>query len=214
LATTIGRTPNAFAMRLSNFASVDPYHQERGIKGLVGGKKQVQPIWDEFVDNKEAIIFESEKCLASFENTTLSDKYENVLKGETKESGVKTRINQWYFRKMVLANYNSSCAITGINAEKFLIAGHILPWSKYKTERLNPQNGLCLNALHDKAFEFGFITIATDLKIQVCSSLLKSNKEFDKYYFHKYQEKDLILPSRFLPDIEFLKYHNQKKFSG
>jgi putative restriction endonuclease len=32
LASLIGRTPSSVAMRLSNFASVDPYHQKRGVK--------------------------------------------------------------------------------------------------------------------------------------------------------------------------------------
>jgi putative restriction endonuclease len=49
LAKLIGRTSGAVAMRLNNFASVDPYHKKRGIKGLDGGIKQVQPIWDEFI---------------------------------------------------------------------------------------------------------------------------------------------------------------------
>jgi putative restriction endonuclease len=43
LADVIGRTPGSVAMRLNNFASVDPYHQQRGITGLTGGIKQVQP---------------------------------------------------------------------------------------------------------------------------------------------------------------------------
>ena len=37
LAEIINHSANAVAMRLSNFASVDPYHQQRGIKGLTGG---------------------------------------------------------------------------------------------------------------------------------------------------------------------------------
>lgn len=45
LAQIIDRTPNSIAMRLSNFASVDPFRKERGIKGLTGGTKQVEPIW-------------------------------------------------------------------------------------------------------------------------------------------------------------------------
>lgn len=218
LANIISRSPNAVAMRLSNFASVDPYHQSRGIKGLVGGIRQVKPIWDEYFNNKEELIFESEKVLANFEKTTISDKYTNFLddlkdlKGETKQAIVKTRINQQYFRKIVLANYTSKCAITGIDNEKLLIASHILPWAKYKSERLNPQNGLCLNALHDKAFEFGFISISTDFKILVSTDLLKSNKEYDKQYFHNYHNRELHLPTRFLPDVEFLKFHNHKKF--
>ncbi len=39
LANLLGRTPGSIAMRLNNFASVDPYHQQRGIGGLPGGKK-------------------------------------------------------------------------------------------------------------------------------------------------------------------------------
>ena len=63
LSQIIGRSPNSVAMRLSNFASVDPFHQGRGIKGLTGGLKQVQPIWEEFNHNKEDLLFESEKIL-------------------------------------------------------------------------------------------------------------------------------------------------------
>jgi len=34
LAGLIGRTPGSVAMRLNNFAAVDPFHQQRGIVGL------------------------------------------------------------------------------------------------------------------------------------------------------------------------------------
>ena len=57
LANLIGRTPSSIAMRLVNFASVDPYHQNRGIGGLPGGKKQVEPIWQEFIDSKDDLLF-------------------------------------------------------------------------------------------------------------------------------------------------------------
>ena len=45
LAGLIGRTPSSVAMRLNNFAAVDPYHRQRGIVGLPGGMKHVEPIW-------------------------------------------------------------------------------------------------------------------------------------------------------------------------
>jgi len=51
LANILGRTPSSIGMRLGNFASVDPYHQERGVCGLKGGLNQVKPIWDEFFHN-------------------------------------------------------------------------------------------------------------------------------------------------------------------
>ena len=39
LANLIGRTPSSIALRLVNFASVDPILSARGVKGMVGGKK-------------------------------------------------------------------------------------------------------------------------------------------------------------------------------
>ena len=40
LAIMLGRSVNSIAIRLTNFASCDPYHQNRGVKGMVGGIKQ------------------------------------------------------------------------------------------------------------------------------------------------------------------------------
>lgn len=57
LANIIGRTAGSVLMRLSNFASVDPYHQQREVVGLTGGIKQVEPIWNEFLYNKEELLF-------------------------------------------------------------------------------------------------------------------------------------------------------------
>jgi putative restriction endonuclease len=79
LASLIGRTPDSVAMRLSNFANIDPYHQKRGIVGLKGGRKQVEPIWEEFANDREALIFESESIIASLENKPLEKKYSHIL---------------------------------------------------------------------------------------------------------------------------------------
>lgn len=214
------RNANAVSMRLSNFASVDPYHQNRGVKGLVGGKKQVQPIWDEFHDNKEELFYESERILAQLQKTTIEKKYKKVLEGtenlegKTKLREVKTRINQNVFRDIVLANFNRKCAITGFNNPDFLIASHILPWSKDKENRLNPQNGLLLNSLHDRAFENGYLGINEKYKILICSDFKNSKDEFIQNYFNVYHKKELNRPERFLPDIRFLEKHMEEKFLG
>ena len=81
LANIIGRTPDAVAIRLTNFAHIDPYHQERGVKGMSGGRNQVEPIWNEFINNKEELIFESEKILAEKENETIEQKFADILVG-------------------------------------------------------------------------------------------------------------------------------------
>lgn len=171
LANLIGRTPSSVAMRLNNFASVDPYHQQRGIAGLQGGKKQVEPIWNEFINNKEELLFESERILAEKEKLSIEDKFSDTLKnvqhlkGEYKLKEIKTRVNQNIFRQIVVANYSGQCAISGINISDFLVASHILPWSKNENERLNPENGICLSSLYDKAYDKGYMGITEKFEI-------------------------------------------------
>ena len=95
MANLLGRTVNSIAIRLTNYAACDPYHQNRGVKGMVGGLKQCQPIWDEFFENKELLIFESENILAEKESLTIESKFDEILfdlkhlKGETKQSQPK-----------------------------------------------------------------------------------------------------------------------------
>jgi putative restriction endonuclease len=133
LAHIIGRTDNAVAMRLNNFAHVDPYHQQRGIVGLANGRKQVEPIWDEFSHNQEDLVFESERILAEYQHKTIEEAYPEIefdlkdLKGEIKLRLVKTRVNQSVFRQMVLKTYDTRCAISGIGLSELLVAGHIIP---------------------------------------------------------------------------------------
>lgn len=221
LAQILDRTPNSIAMRLSNFASVDPYHQGRGIKGLTGGIKQVEPIWNEFILNKDDLLFESERILADLEKQTLESKFAEILsgtenlKGETKIREVKTRVNQNAFRQIVLANYSGKCAITGIDIPELLIASHIIPWSQNEQERLNPENGICLSALYDRAFDNGLIGITEKFQIILSSELKsKETKDFYPSTFGKLNDLTIHLPQKYLPRKEFLQFHLDTVFRG
>lgn len=213
LAELLDRTPSSIAMRLANFASIDPYHQARGVFGLPGGVKQCQPIWDEFNNNREELIFESEKILANVEYQTIENKYSNILQdintiGEEKVREVKTRVNQTVFRQIILNVYSSKCAISGIDIPELLNASHIIPWSMDEKERLNPSNGICLSKLYDAAFDKGLIGIKTDYSI-ILSSKIKVHKNeayFDKH-FGFLESCKLSLPERYQPKKEFLEYH-------
>jgi putative restriction endonuclease len=131
------------------------------------------------------------------------------LKGETKVREVKTRVNQNVFRQIVLANYNKKCAITGIDLPDLLVASHIIPWSQNEVERLNPENGICLSTLYDKAFDKGLIGIDTDYKIVLSSEIKgRTTKNFYYDYFGKIEGKPIRLPQKYLPKREFLEWHS------
>lgn len=214
LARIIGRTASSVAMRLNNFASVDPFHQKRGVKGLEGGRRQVQPIWDEFIDNKEELLFESERILAEKEKIALEKKFAETLKGtehlkgEVKIREVKTRVNQNVFRQIVLANYNNKCAISGIDIPDLLVASHIIPWSKNENERLNPENGICFSPLYDCAFDKGYIGI--NEKYEILLSAFIKKKEPANYYKNNFGlllKSKILLPTKYLPKKDFLQFH-------
>lgn len=214
LATIINRTPGSVSMRLNNFASVDPFHQNRGITGLSGGGKQVKPYWDEFINNKDELLFESERLLAQKENKTIEEKYQSELveitnlTGENKLRLVQTRVNQSIFRKIVLSNYNYKCAISGLAIPELLVASHIVPWAVNKEERLNPENGICLSPLYDKAFDKGYIGISNKFQILLSQLLLKNKKEEAIIkHFTSIEGMKIALPGKYLPKKNFLEYH-------
>jgi len=220
LSNLIGRTPASVVMRLGNFASLDPFHQNRGVGGLKNTGNQVKLIWDEFFTNREELVFESERILAQKQQLSVEEKYKDILldikdiKGEDKIRAVKTRVNQSVFRQMVLMNYSSKCAVTGIDLPDLLFASHIKPWSTHETERLNPENGICLSALYDKSFDKGYIGFDSNYKVLLSSALKeKKNTEYYNTYFAPIEGTAILQPVQYLPKKEFLEFHRDTIFN-
>jgi putative restriction endonuclease len=221
LSQLIKREPSAVAMKMSNLASHDPEQQKRGIKGLQHGSKLECIIWEEFQNDWESLAYESKKILASIKNEDITAvakiDLNNLPSGEDKSRFVKQRIGQNFFRTAVLSAYECSCCITGISVDTLLVASHIKPWklSDEKTERTNPTNGLCLNALHDKAFDQGLISIDKEFNIMVSNALKRDYiDELTKNWITSFEGKQMIKPNKFLPDKRFIEYHNDVVFQG
>jgi putative restriction endonuclease len=219
IALIIGRTPAALAYKLMNFTSLDSEKQKIGNKGKSAASSSDKEIWNEYFNKWEKLAFDSSAILANIQNKPIEQTLDletefTFPEGKEKERMVKTRVNQSDFRKRVLASYNEKCSITGITIQSLLVASHIIPWSKNMQERLNPRNGICLNSIHDKAFDSGLITITTDFKVKLSDSILLKKKEINiQKYFIEYENKSITLPDRFLPSIEFLKYHHENIFN-
>jgi putative restriction endonuclease len=217
LAHLIGRTENSVALRLSNFAACDPYIINSGRHGMIGGMSICQPIWDEYALNREKLFLDAEYYLASFAEKKVEDHLGLTNKdftGKDRLAVIKQRVNQDVFRTMILNNYGYRCAISGLNISTLLIASHIIPWSDNVAERLNPENGICLSPLYDKAFDSGLIGILPDYEIVLSKELLDhKNEDFFKRSFALINHTKIILPEEHKPNPLFLQYHLDRIFA-
>lgn len=163
LSKIIGRSIGAISRKLGNLKRLDPFQQARGQFGLSRGGGLEVEIWNEFYGNIESAAFQSEVIRAEKELRTIDSiidrepELNEILQmhGKEREQLVKLRVNQAFFRSMVLAAYDDTCCITGLKKPELLVAGHIRRWADDEPNRMNPHNGLAINGWHDKAFEIG-----------------------------------------------------------
>lgn len=192
--------------------------QNRNIAGASHGSKLDIEIWEEFSHDWDKLGFESEKLLAAktgkqIEEVTDIETTDLPKSGKEREAIVRVRVNQNFFRRAVLAAYDFKCCITGLGIPELLNASHIVPWSKDEMNRVNPRNGLCLNVIHDRAFDRGLLTITPEFKVKI-SKLIKNNSadEAIQDFLLRYDGSEIRLPTKFLPDVNFLKHHNKSIF--
>jgi putative restriction endonuclease len=209
LAAVLGRSVGAVSRKLANFARLDPFLQQRGIRGLTHGAKGEEEVWQEFSNNPEALAFESERLLAehlgqSIEETAGVETDDLPVAGKEREALVRIRVNQSFFRRRVLSLYEFRCCVTGLSIQPLLVASHIVAWAKDHANRLNPRNGLCLNALHDRAFDSGLMWVEKDFIVRFSPKIVRKN---GADWLTSFAGKRLILPPKFQPDPELLKKH-------
>lgn len=217
LALKLDRTSGSVAMKLNNFTSLDPAERARGIMGLSGASNLDREVWGEFVEDPLRTVEKMEVLFGSEMNSKLTESMEQGLdrpQGNSEIDGLrKIRRHQNFFRKVVLGSYGSSCCLTGLRVPQVLRASHIKPWAVSKVDRVNPRNGLCLNALHDSAFDSGLITFDEDLRAMV-SRVIKDYLPDDEIqkYFVSFEGVSLRKPEKNLPDPQFMEYHRNNIF--
>ncbi|HEY9818947.1 MAG TPA: HNH endonuclease [Candidatus Obscuribacterales bacterium] len=235
VAEKLGRTASSLAMKLSNFASLDPVQQARGIQGLSGVSKADRIIWEEFAENWEQLGTESEARfqelvgfeVSAFNQVLISKKSKppklssikdhpgRATEATEAEATTKIRLGQNFFRQVVLSSYDNRCCITGNPIPELLIASHIIPWREQSEHRLNPHNGLCLARTHDAAFDRGLITFDENNRL-VLSHYLQEflPEETLERNFVAYAGSQLRLPEKFYPEPDFLRFHREQVFLG
>lgn len=222
ISKLIGRTPSALAMKLSNLAGLDKKIIDSGRSGLSGASNLDRAIWAEMQSDWGKLAIESQRALEMFAAKSKESSHTSAqvdkdfaenYEGMTKPVTVEQRMKQSLFRATILSGYKSRCCMSHLGEPRLLIASHIIPWGKDKSNRLNPRNGLCLSALHDRAFDQGMITVTPDYFIKVSRRLMKQFKNgFLSEGILKLDGVKIRLPDKFLPAPEFLEWHNKHLF--
>lgn len=220
LAKMLRRTPGSVALKMQNLAHYDPELRARNVTAMAHGSKLDAEIFDEFYENLEELTYQADSILQRITGKGIEqeiDLYdlEALPVGEDRERMRKERIGQNSFRRSVLTSYDNRCCITGLRMPVLLIASHIKPWavSNEKNERTNPRNGLCLNPLHDRAFDQGLITIDESYKVIISSKLRNADMdESIRNWLMRYSNEEIYLPDKFKPGKLFIEYHNDVIF--
>jgi hypothetical protein len=203
LAERIGRTPSAVAMKMVNFASLDPTVNAKGMGNV---SKLDRMMWEKFLSNIDKFLLEE-----SDENDGFGENYQDIYLVDTDFSSediqalLKVRVGQGRFRKIVLASYEGRCAISNLSESRLLIASHIAPWAVVKERRLDPRNGICLNALWDKAFDKGLVGLSDNLELLYSDRVERSTREKLESMGGRFRP-----PTKFGPDARLLAAHRER----
>ena len=218
LADKIGRTANALAMKACNFASLDPAFRRSNRTGLSGASESDRALWTEFADDAERVAADAEAAFSRLDPAQAArDEAEvRIPEGETEvERVVRARRVQSFFRAAVITSYQHRCAISGLALPELLVASHIIPWCDSIERRADPTNGLCLNALFDRAFDRGLITIDADLRVVVSNRLGEAvGTAALSCSLLEAKGRRLLVPERFPPAANALLHHREHVYQG
>jgi hypothetical protein len=205
LARRLDRTSGAVALKMANLASLDTTLNRRGMANASALDRRV---WADFMQHIDRYI---ERMGGSpppgfAERPPARFVYDAEREGSDVVSLGKRRSGQDFFRRMIIASYDESCALSGISDRRLLVASHIARWADDKARRLDPTNGICLNPLLDRAFDSGLIAFGDDLRVLVAGEAEGRLRD----YLRERCAPSLRLPSRFLPDRALIRAHHDR----
>ena len=213
LADRLDRTANSVALKIWNIAAYDENRVARGRVGMKHGSKLDAQVWEVFKERGDDLLDEAlelfgDEALSSIDKKLpASDGSVTRAQGETREAVTRVRVGQGYFRNSLIDSYGQRCCITGIALPELLVASHIKPWKVSDAhEKVDSRNGLLLNALHDKAFDKGLITLDSEYRIRV------STRGRSEALLARYDKQRISLPTFALPGKAYIEYHSDVIF--
>ena len=200
LAGEIGRTESAVCFKIADLKACDPNRTGLGFTNAAGMDRQVI---SEYLADPNATMSEA---MWELEQIRIRISYDGEIEapgssrpdqpqqlGLERVEQVRTRVNQDYFRNVLLSNYGGTCCLTGIDIPTLLTASHIKPWAAATpSERLMSSNGLLLNALHDRAFDRGLITLDDRYRLMVSSRVPHTST--NDQWLYAFEGRKIALP--------------------
>lgn len=119
----------------------------------------------------------------------------------------KVRLGQGAFRVMVTDAYGRKCTISGERTLPVLEAAHIKKYSESGPHFIS--NALLLRSDLHKLFDSGYVTITTDLKVEVSKKIKEEYENGREYYrFHGNELFNLPVREQDQPEKGFIEWHN------
>jgi hypothetical protein len=178
--------PQTIGEYRSKYCRTKPYAMGKGLPTLEGTLNSVQrKEYDAFKKRLHRLI---DPTFVSHE----------IAVGEIEQLR-KARVGQSKFRTAVLRCYGNRCCFPDCDVDDklLLIAAHIDRWADSELGRGKAENGLCLCALHDRAYELGLFVIDDRLRVQVVKFKLSEWSRNNLLPFHGVKIRaGLVKPSR------------------
>jgi len=181
----------------------DVHHQEFKYKGIVKFLQVVEK--SVFPYNFVFEIVEGQQ-IVQFPKVLL-DPLSHQLDETDKLSLILSRRGQGKFRIALFALWKT-CAVTNVNLPEILKASHIRPWrDSSNSQRLDPYNGVLLNANLDTLFDCGLISFADSGEILISKKITSHCSQLNIL-------QSMRLKMVFDENIKYLEYHRSNIFKG
>lgn len=126
---------------------------------------------------------------------------------------VRPRLGQGGFRVTVIEEYQRRCALTGEKTLPVLQAAHIKPYAENGPHDIT--NGMLLRSDLHTLFDKGYLTVTTDLHVEV-SRRIKEEFNNGKEYYALHGKPLKVMPSQAAhrPAASFLEWHQTQCYLG
>jgi putative restriction endonuclease len=122
----------------------------------------------------------------------------------------RARLGQGAFRVLVTDTYNRRCSITKERTLPVLDAAHIKPVAESGPHRID--NGILLRTDLHKLFDLGYMTITTDLHVEISRRIKEEFENGREYYALQGAQLHVPADPIYRPSREYIEWHNQVKY--